>query len=404
MGLFQRIIRVKGEVGVEPFLVSSAPGRADFLNTHQDYKGLPVVPVAVSLRTYIFATRKLEREFRIISLNLKEESKEYIDTFNLNEIRLRGGRWFGDYFRAVVIAIGKRYSVLERGLEIVVDSDVPVASGLASSAALEVAFTKLLDEYYGLSLTKRDIAEISYLAEREIMGIPCGRLDQYGSTYGGAILLYPRPPVKVEVLPLKDLDIVIVDTGIRHSVSDIHPRRQEEIDRGLRTLLSSEKVPIELKRKLGPVHYEVKWEDIRLDEIKPYLNLLDDVSAKRILFTIMMNESTKNAISLIKRGIKDLDSLGKVVNHQHELLRDLYDVSLPEIERIRNAMLNAGALGVKISGAGLGGCLIALVRNREEGENVLSKAIKAGALRGWIVKIDEGVKVEYEGAWPRATN
>ena len=405
MSLFQYMVKVKGEIGVEPFLVSSAPGRADFLNTHQDYKGLPVVPIAVSLRTYVFATRKLEGEFRVISLNLKEENKEYIDTFKLDDVRLEGGKWFGDYFRAVVIAMSKRFKTLEKGLEVTVDSNVPIASGLASSAALEVAFTKLLDEYYGLSLTKKEVAEVSYSAEREVMGIPCGRLDQYGSAYGGAILLYPRPPVRVETLPLKDLNMVIVDTGIRHSVSDIHPRRQEEIDRGLKALLSSERVPVELKRKLGPVHYEVKWESIELEEVRPYLSLLDDVAAKRILFTIMMNESTKEALNLIRKGVvKDLSILGNIVNQQHELLRDLYDVSLPEIEHIRNAMLSAGALGVKISGAGLGGCLIALVKNREEGKNVLNRAMEAGALRGWVVKIDEGVRIEYEGTWPRATN
>ena len=395
--LYQKIIRVKGEVGNDPFIVASAPGRADFLNTHQDYKGLPVVPIAISLRTYVFATRKLKNEFRIISLNLKEEGREYLDYFKLNNINLKGNKWFGDYLRAVILALKKIGKLSGSGLEVVIDSEVPVASGLASSAALEVAFTKLLDEYYGLNLSKKDIAEISYRAEREIMGVPCGRLDQYGSSYGGAILLYPKPPIKVERLPLRNVKIVIVDTGIKHSVSEIHPRRQEEINKGLRTLLTLDQLPQTIREKLGPSYDNSRWEEIKLKELLPYLNFLDEGSAKRIIFTIKMNESTKRALEIIRRGYAKLEKLGEIVNEQHELLRDLYEVSLPEIERIRDSMLKAGALGVKISGAGLGGSLIGIVRSEDHGRIVLESAVKSGAKRGWVVDVDEGVRVDYKG-------
>ncbi|MEM3420231.1 MAG: galactokinase family protein [Nitrososphaerota archaeon] len=380
------------------FLFSSAPARADFLNTHQDYKGLPVVPIAVNLRTYFFAINEINGKFKIISLNLKRQGVDYIDTFSIPKVNLKPGKWFGNYLRSVVIALQKTIrKKFNKGLEILIESEIPVASGLASSAALEVAFTKLLSEYYNLNLSLEEIAEISFIAENKIFGIPCGRLDQYGSSFGKAIVLYPKPPVKVETLPISDIDIIVVDSGIRHSVADIHPKRQEEINIGLKQLMESSIVPKNLKEKLGYRFDEPKWDKIKIEEIEKYLELINNISAKRILYTIKTHESTLKAIEIIKSGMikNKLEELGKIMNEQHEFMKDLYDLSLPKIEEIRNEMLNAGALGVKISGAGLGGCLIGIVKEKEEGNKIVESAIKAGATNGWILKIDEGVKAEW---------
>ncbi|RLE58458.1 MAG: GHMP kinase, partial [Thermoprotei archaeon] len=79
------------EYSLKPFLCTSAPGRADFLNTHQDYKGLPVVPVAISLRTYMFALKRTRGYFRIESLNLKDEGRKYIDKFSVKSPKIKAG-------------------------------------------------------------------------------------------------------------------------------------------------------------------------------------------------------------------------------------------------------------------------------------------------------------------------
>ncbi|RLE58607.1 MAG: GHMP kinase, partial [Thermoprotei archaeon] len=136
--------------------------------------------------------------------------------------------------------------------------------------------------------------------------------------------------------------------------------------------------------------------ELSLDELEPYLKYIDEVSARRIRFTILMNESTREAIEIIKRGSKSLNQeLGEIVNYQHKLLRDLYEVSLPQLEKIRDAMLDAGAYGVKISGAGMGGSLVAITPFEEEvKENIVKAALKAGASKGWRVRIDEGVRLE----------
>ena len=397
---------VAAEFG-RPLKAASAPGRADFLNTHQDYKGLPVVPVAVNLRTYAVAVAELPDRFEVISLNMKREGREFQDAFPLKP-SLKGGGWFGDYLRACVIALSERGYKLERGLRVVVDSDVPAGGGLGSSAALEVAFLKLLDSYYGLGLERRDLAELAFRAENGVMGIPCGRLDQYGSSYGGAILLHTRPPYQVEELPLGRVKLVVADSGIKHRVAAIHPVRQAEIERGLAQLLEMRELPEGVRSLLGRKYWEPKWEELGLEELEPYLSKIDRKPADRIRFTLLMHRTTLLALKLIREGSLAPDeareigaepgagfheTLGAIMNRQHELLRDLYEVSLPELERIRDAMLEAGAYGAKISGAGLGGALIALV-SEDGGRAVAEAALKAGAKRAWVVAVDEGAREE----------
>jgi len=388
------ISKVERYAGKKPFLVVSAPGRMDFLNTHQDYKGLPVVPIAVTLRTYIGIVEKRPDVFRVRSLTLQERGEEHLDEFSVKSPLLRGRGWFGDYLRAVLRVVGERVGSYSIGGELYISSEVPIGSGLASSAALEVAFGEFLNNYWALGLDKMELAETCFVAEKEVMGIPCGRLDQYSSAIGNAILLYPSPPVKYEVLPIEGASFVAVDSGIRHSVGSIHPVRQRELNEGLRKLLKMS-LPGYVRKHLGESFDSVNWMEITYQDLEPYIRQLSRQEAGRIAYTLLANESTRLALELIKRGTGDLEALAKIINEQHELLRDLYEVSLPELERIRNSMLESGALGVKISGAGMGGCLIALCRDEESSRRVLEAALGAGAVRGWMLKIDRGSSLDY---------
>lgn len=401
----KNILRILEEKKVEKKIISKAPGRADFLNTHQDYKGLPVVPIAIDLYTYIGVIRE-RNEFTAYSLTLERKKEECIDVFSPENTSLYDKKkWFGNYLRAVVIALKKFKNIqLNKGLEIVIDSDIPVGSGLASSAALEVSFTTLLNYWFNLGLNEKEIAEISYLAENKIMKIPCGRLDQYSSAIGGAILIKPIPPVTIEKLPLENINLAIIDSGIRHSVSEIHPVRQKEIDGGIKELLQLD-LPPQIREKLGNHYFDTKWDKIDITKIEKYLENISEKPRKRILFTLIMQEYTNIAVKIIKNQklsdreknminyTKDkLTILGEIMNKQHELLRDYYEVSLPQLEKIRTAMLEAGALGAKISGAGLGGALIALVRKKQETNKIIKKALEVGAVNGWDTSVSEGSK------------
>ncbi len=401
------------------FVVSS-PGRADFLNTHQDYKGLPVVPAAINLRLYISASLSNDNTFTIKSIDLEKHNEPFTDSFNIGINEMLGEKFFGNYLRGVVnVLVKKGFADKLRGMNVTIRSEIPIGSGLASSAALEVAFTELLNHVFNLGLSRKDIAEISFIAENVEAGIPCGRLDQYGVAFGGIIKLDCKPPYNVEMLPFKDLIFVIVDSGIRHSTGDIHPKRQMEINLGLEALMKNPSVPENLKAKLGYNFDQPRWEEIGERELSNYLSILNENSRKRILFTLKMHRLTEIALKILnfkevskKELISNLGEdawkkiqkgspselnhkiLGEIMNAQHALLRDLYDVSLPEIERICEAALNAGAYGAKLSGAGMGGSIIALVRNKEIGWKVVEACLSAGARKGWVSEIGEGVRVE----------
>ena len=401
-------------------IVVSSPGRADFLNTHQDYKGLPVVPVAINLRTYLFAKPLKKDIFTIKSLDLEEHNEPSTDTFGIKENEVLEGKFFGNYFRGIVNVIVKQGLIEKlRGMEITVKSEIPIGSGLASSAALEVAFAELLNHVCKLGYTRRDLAEIAFTAETEEVGVPCGRLDQYGVSFGGIIKLECRPPYRVETLPFTDLTFAIIDSGIRHSTGDIHPKRQAEINMGLKSLMESRTVPEALKVKLGYRFDQPRWDEISEKKIEGSLSILDEITKSRILFTVEMQRLTEFALKVLRfesvskeEIIRNLGEerwsliqkspqnernyliLGGVMNEQHSFLRDLYDVSLPEIDEICSAALDAGAYGAKISGAGMGGSIIALVRDDDTGSDVIDACLSAGAKKGWVSRVGEGVRME----------
>ncbi|WP_449461726.1 galactokinase family protein [Tardisphaera miroshnichenkoae] len=378
--------------------MASAPGRADLFNTHQDYKGLPVISAALNLRTRVYAHEDAPGLIRVKSESLAQEDEFRVPDVG-EPVELKGGNWFGDYVRAVAQAVlSPRFHTQSLGLQAEVRSEVPISSGLASSAALEVAFASLLNRAFSLGLNRRDIAEASYKAEREIMGIPCGRLDQYGSALGGLTVIENRPPYRTEVLSGQGLFFVVVDSGIKHATSSIHPVRQAEMQRAVEGLRET---GLSIPSKFD----EVRWEELDESSIGDRLSSLDEVSKKRVLFTLRMQRSTEIAIAVLKGkpaselkmppGLKlspedKSAQIAEIIDYQHALLRDYYDVSTPEIERIREAMKEAGCLGVKISGSGMGGAIIGLIRRPEDGKTVIREALRAGAARGWVSPVAGG--------------
>lgn len=406
------------EFGRRPEVVASAPGRLDFLNTHQDYKGLPVVSIAINRRTYVAVSKSRSRT-RVISVNLRDEGLPYIDEFSASSPKLAERGWFGNYIRSAVMAL-RDAGIGVGEFDMLIYSEIPISSGLASSAALQVAAIKALAELSGADISAREVAELAYRSEHDIMGVPCGRLDQYGSALGGITYIETRPPFSTETYELRGLTLVAINSGIRHSTGAIHPKRIAELREGLRELMVLPELPDRIRGLLSEDVYATKWELLGLEDLEPYLSRVNQVSRKRIIFTLKMHRSTILALDLLRepgeRALKRIEELleaecahcieassgardpvlrgiAGIVNYQHVLLRDLYDVSTPELEAIRGRALASGALGVKISGAGLGGAMLAIVEDRGSGEKVIEgvRDVSAGA---WLVEVDGGVIAE----------
>jgi len=401
-------------------IVVSAPARADFLNTHQDYKELPVVPVGLDLRIFLTARPVDGDTITVRSEDLQEYDEHSTDSFQVGQNEILEKGFFGNYLRAAVNVIVERETQKTiSGLEISVRSHIPIGSGLASSAALTVAFVALLSHQFKLGYDRKQLAEVAYVAESERVGTHCGRLDQYGVSFGGVIKLNCKPPYRVDRLPFTNLTFTVADSGIRHSTQDVHPKRQLEIDRGLMALMASKNLPRRLRARLGYTFDQPDWHALSEKMLQPFLSTLDEEAKKRILFTIRMNQSTDLAIKILrnkrvtKREIvstlgdetgyrirktpkhaREYLILGEVMNKQHALLRDLYEVSMPKIDGMCSAALAAGAYGAKLSGAGMGGSIIALVEDERIGRKVLDACLSAGAKNGWVSRVGEGVRVE----------
>ena len=376
-----------------------------------------MVPASINLRTYVRAEATASKVVRIRSLELQELGEPSHDEIPVDAISIREAPWFGNYFRAILrilVDLGAKPS----GADVTVKSQVPIASGLASSASLEVSFLMAMSALWKKRLTIRQIAELAFRSENVELGIPCGRLDQYGSAFGGMILLHCRPPFRVERLHSAGYVFSILDSGVRHSTAEVHSTRQREMNEGLRSLLEAD-IPRELRRKLAPTFDRVNWAAISEDEIESFLETMNPQSVNRILFTLRTHRSTRLAVQILRnkrlpiRQLQDalgsermrnvlaehgrklrMKVLGEIMNYQHELLRDLYDLSVPELERIRSAALDAGAYGVKISGAGLGGSLVALVDSMERGQRIVEAAEATGAKQGWTSTVGQAARIE----------
>ena len=398
-----------------PDVIVSAPARLDLLNTHQDYKGLPVIAAGINLRTYVSVGRSLGNRIVIGSRNMRDMGQRYIDNFDPKETKLEKEKFFGNYLRAAVITLRLEGFDI-KPFNAWISSNVPIGSGLGSSGTLLVSFIASLNEFFELGLSRDKIAELAYIAEHDVLGIPCGRLDQYSSAFGGVVLIETRPPYRVHELSFSDGVFVVLDSGIRHSTADIHPKRQMEIDRGLEMLVNT--VPPHIRDRLGMRYYDTDWEHLSYEELKPYLDNIPHPYSSRIIFTLKTHRSTIEALKILSRrgeveplflseavsevrdflkidiriGRDPIEQLGLIMLYQHAMLSRYYEVSLPIIDEIVKRSIELGALGAKLSGAGLGGSVIALARDRETGERIVKKILSEKlASSGYVVTIDRGV-------------
>lgn len=402
-----RLLEFLSDEGLKPLRIASAPGRIDFLNTHQDYKGLPVVAIAINKRICVAAVERTENVFSVLSLDLEGAPEK---AFEITDFVPRGHD-FDDYIKACIYSLLLMTKTpINEGYRIIISSDIPIGSGMGSSGSLEVAFVKLLADLLKIKIPTMMLAEIAFRAENMIMRIPCGRLDQYAAAYGGVMYLKPTWTPVVLRLNKPPFHMIVIDSGIKHRTAHVHPQRQEEIRRGIEQLLSLD-LPEDLANKLGREDGVINWEELREDDLEPFLQSIDYIPAKRILFTIRMNDLTRVAVTILKgespkaSDLNRLKQLGihveghkeilcEIINKQHELLRDLYDVSLPEIEKIIEAAFDAGACCAKISGAGLGGSIIAFTDSKDAIDRIIQEVLAEGSRAAWSVDVDVGARIE----------
>ena len=322
--------------GQAPAAVATAPGRVNLIGEHVDYHGGHVLPMATAVRTAV-AVGPAPGKCRAVS--------EQAPAFESGWPVERSGRW-ADYVAGVAKLLAERCTPRPDGLAVAVASDVPLGSGLSSSAAVEVAAAAALSSWWGLALEPRGLAAVAHATETEYVGVPCGMMDQLASALApdGAALLINCATLETRAVPAR-VDVVLVDSGEAHALrKGAYAERRREGEDALARL--REVIP-------GLAH----MVDVPRERLAELVRALPPPLDRRVRHVVEENQRALLAARALEAG--DAAAFGHLLFASHESLRDLYECSTPRLDAIVEAARKTrGVLGARLVGAGWGGSVL----------------------------------------------
>ena len=336
----QRITEVfEKRFGGRPAIVARAPGRVNLIGEHTDYNDGFCLPMAIDRATWI-ALRPGDGAVTVHALDMDDAL-----TFALDDLPRDGAQW-GRYVTGVAWALQQNGYAL-RGWEGVLSGDVPIGSGLSSSAALELAVARAFAAVSGFAWDATRMAQIAQQTENRWLGLQTGIMDQLISANGvaGHALLMDCRSLTLEPAPLPPgVAVVVMDTKTpRALVTSAYNTRRAECER------AAEALGVPALRDAG------------LADLARAADRLDPVVLKRARHVISENERTLAAAAAMRAH--DAVALGRLMDASHDSLRDDYEVTSATLDAMVNsARRQPGCLGARMTGAGFGGCAIALVR------------------------------------------
>jgi galactokinase len=326
--------------GALPAFVVRAPGRVNLIGEHTDYNDGFVLPMAIDRAVWIAGRPRSDGRVWAHSLDLDRTAE-----FSLGDIEREQTDW-GEYVKGIAWAMQEAGYALQ-GWEGVVSGDVPIGSGLSSSAALEMAAARVFAQVSSLAWDPTTMARIGQRAENEWVGINCGIMDQMISAAGKAdhALLIDCRSLEMRPVPLPPgTAVVILDTATRRGLVDsAYNERRAQCEAAARSF----GVPA--------------LRDVGLSQFEAEAHRLDDLIRRRARHVITENDRTLRAAEVMSRG--DAAELGRLMNGSHASLRDDFEVSSGELDHIVACACQEEACnGARMTGAGFGGCAVALVR------------------------------------------
>jgi galactokinase len=317
-------------------IFASAPGRVNLIGEHTDYNGGFVLPMPIPQRTTVELRKRSDDRIRAWSreIGVWEE-------YRLGEERRRGD-WL-DYVMGCTWAARAAGHVLG-GAELRISSDVPLGSGLSSSAALEVAVLRAMRDAFALTLDDVQLALLGQRAENELVGAPVGAMDQLCASLGqpGAALFIDTRSLELRPVTLPaDIELVVIESGIYHDhASGSYRTRRAECEQAAREL------GVTLLRELG------------LDDLERVACLPAPLN-RRARHVILENQRVLDAVAAIERG--EMQTLGRLFAESHVSMRDDFEVSLPAIDTlVEIASVEPGVFAARLTGGGFGGSIVAL--------------------------------------------
>jgi galactokinase len=329
--------------GTEPAGIWSAPGRVNLIGEHTDYNDGFVLPFAINRRTVVALGLRDDGVIRVAS-GFADEVAEIA----LTELAPGSVSGWSAYPLGVAWALGQAGADLAAvpGVNLYIESTVPVGAGLSSSAAIESAVALALNDVWQLGMDRRALARVGQRAENEMVGAPTGIMDQSASLLGredAAVFLDCRS-LESEVVDLgfraAGLELLVIDTGVEHQhATGGYADRRASCERGAATLGVS---------SLRDVTDLVAARD-----------LLDDETFRRVRHVVTENQRVLDTVRALRED--GPLAIGGLLDASHVSMRDDFEISVPELDLAVETAQSNGAIGARMTGGGFGGSAIALV-------------------------------------------
>jgi galactokinase len=324
-----------------------SPGRVNLIGEHIDYNGGLVMPCAITFGTYLLLSPNNDNCFRFTSLNFEDKQEVPLQ----NHYTKTGEKWF-NYPLGVIEYFLKDGHALT-GLDILFYGDIPIGSGLSSSASIEVVTAFALNELMHCGYSRLDLVKLSKSVENNFIGLNSGIMDQFAVAFG--------EKNKALMLNCDTLDYQAVDSNLGdHILAIINTNKP----RKLAESKYNERVR-ECQAALSALKQELDINnlcDIDTPTFNKYSHLItDEVIYKRAKHVIEENDRVKLAAKALSNNC--LDEFGRLMYASHDSLRDLYEVSGKELDAVvEYSKTDKNVVGARMTGAGFGGCAIALVK------------------------------------------
>jgi len=329
-----------------------SPGRVNIIGEHIDYNGGLVFPAAISIGTYGAIRSRTDHVIRLYSSQFVDQGIVYTDLNNLSYHQKDG---WANYAKGILNLLKKRGYEISFGFDLYIEGNLPTASGLSSSASLEVLVAYIANELYNLKLSRIDLALLAQEVENDYMGMHCGIMDQLIIACGikDKALLMNTATLEMEtsnaIFP--HYQWVIMNTNYQRKTTESkYNERVYECNLGLEIL----------KEK-----YDIKYLcELNVSDLPDVRKMIEDgIIYQRVKHAVTEQDRTIQSKDMMAKG--DVLGFARLLNESHQSLKADYQVTGFHLDTLVEAALNHGAIGARVTGAGFGGCAIALVESKK---------------------------------------
>ena len=323
--------------------VVHAPGRVNLIGEHTDYNDGFVLPVAINFGTDVAIKARLDKQVNVVAVDFSYQ----LNCFDLTDIHFSEQAPWTNYIRGVLAQLLTVFPAIN-GADIVVSGDVPQGTGLSSSASFEIAILQAFIRLYGLSVTGVEAALMGQRAENDFVGCRCGIMDQLICAMGKAdhaMLLDCRKLTFEHARIPKTLSVMIINSNVKRGLVDSEYNLRRE------------------QCEMGAVYFKkAALRDVSLSELERAAESLDPVIYKRAKHVISENQRTLLAVDALQKGA--IEVLSELMMQSHLSMQHDFEITTPEIDYlvtiIAEFVKEQG--GVRMTGGGFGGCVVALVK------------------------------------------